>query len=70
MIDSTEHDIKIKLILGLINENLEPIKCICGSVEFYDKTTDTTNHGVSEKDRYCKECNKLVGYWSYGHWMT
>jgi hypothetical protein len=65
MIDSTEHERKIKIILGLINENLEPIKYTYGSVEFYHKTI----YDVFEKDRYCKECNNVVGYWSYGHWI-
>lgn len=54
---------------GLINQNLEPIKCECGSTDFYDKITDKIDYLVVEKDRFCKKCGKLVGYWSYGHWL-
>lgn len=66
---SIESEIKDKIERGLINEKLEPIKCECGSVEFTDKTTDKIDYLEVEKDRFCKKCNKLVGYWSYGHWL-
>ena len=66
---SIESEIKDKIERGLINEKLEPIKCECGSVEFIDKTTDKIDFLEVEKDRFCKKCNKLVGYWSYGHWL-
>lgn len=62
-------EIKDKIEKGLINEKLEPIKCECGSIEFHDKTTDKIDFLEVEKDRFCKKCNKLVGYWSYGHWL-
>lgn len=66
---SIESEIKDKIERGLINEKSEPIKCECGSVEFTDKTTDKIDFLEVEKDRFCKKCNKLVGYWSYGHWL-
>lgn len=66
---SIESEIKDKIERGLINEKLEPIKCECGSVEFTDKTTDKIDFLEVEKDIFCKKCNKLVGYWSYGHWL-
>jgi len=64
-----EFELNDKIEKGLINDNLEPIKCECDSTEFYDKTTDRIDYLEVEKDRYCKKCNKLVGYWSYGHWL-
>lgn len=66
---SIESEIKDKIECGLINEKLEPIKCECGSTEFIDKTTDKIDFLEVEKDRFCKKCNKLVGYWSYGYWL-
>lgn len=66
---SIESEIKDKIERGLINEKLEPIKCECGSTKFIDKTTDKIDYLEVEKDRFCKKCNKLVGYWSYGHWL-
>jgi len=66
---SIESEIKDKIERGLINVKLEPIRCECGSVEFTDKTTDKIDFIEVEKDRFCKKCNKLVGYWSYGHWL-
>jgi hypothetical protein len=66
---SIEDELKDKIERGLINEKLEPIKCECGSTEFIDKTTDKIDYLEVEKDRFCKKCNRLVGYWSYGHWL-
>jgi hypothetical protein len=66
---SIESEIKDKIERGLIDEKLEPIKCECGSIEFVDKTTDKIDFLEVEKDRFCKKCNKLVGYWSYGYWL-
>ena len=66
---SIESEIKDKIDRGLINGKLEPIKCECGSTEFVDKTTDKIDYLEVETDRFCKKCNKLVGYWSYGHWL-
>jgi hypothetical protein len=66
---SIESEIKDKIECGLINEKLEPVKCECDSTEFIDKTTDKIDFLEVEKDRFCKKCNKLVGYWSYGHWI-
>jgi len=66
---SIKSETKDKIERGLINEELEPIKCECGSTEFVDKTTDKIDYLEVEKDRFCKKCNKLVGYWSYGHWL-
>lgn len=66
---SIESEIKDKIERGLIDGKLEPIKCECGSVEFTNKTTDKIDFLEVEKDRFCKKCNKLVGYWSYGHWL-
>lgn len=64
-----EEQIKKEIKDGLINENLEPIKCNCGSINFYDKIVDRLDYLVVEKERYCTKCDKLVGYWSYGYWM-
>ena len=58
-----------KMKRGLINSDLEPIKCECGSTVFLDKTTDRIDFLETEKERICKSCKKLVGYWSYGFWM-
>lgn len=69
MNNAEKSEIKDKIERGLINEKLEPIKCECGSVEFTDKTTDKIDFLEVEKDRFCNKCNKLVGYWSYGHWL-
>lgn len=64
-----EEDIKHRIEKGLIDGKLKPIKCECGSTEFYDKITDRVESTITEKDRYCKNCNKLVGCWSYGYWL-
>ena len=66
---SIKSEIKDKIERGLINGKLEPIKCECGSTEFVDKTTDKIDYLEVEKYRFCNKCNKLVGYWSYGHWL-
>lgn len=66
---SIEDELKDKINKGLIDEKLEPIKCECGSTDFNDQTRDMLNYEVVEKDRYCDKCGKLVGYWSYGHWL-
>lgn len=66
---SIEDEIKDKIRKGLINEQLEPIKCECGSINFGDKICDMLNYEIIEKDRYCSKCGKLVGYWSYGYWI-
>jgi hypothetical protein len=66
---SIEDEIKDKINKGLIDEKLEPIKCECGSTNFDDQIRDMLNYEVVEKDRYCDNCGKLVGYWSYGNWL-
>lgn len=66
---SIESELKDKIKRGLINKELEPIKCECGSINFEEQIRDMLNYEVVEKDRYCLKCGKLVGYWSYGHWM-
>lgn len=67
---TTEEDIKRRLELGIITEELEPIKCEkCGSEEYRDKTTDCLYYMEVEKDRFCTKCGELMGIWSYGYWQ-
>ena len=55
---------------GLIDSNLEPIKCeVCGSNNLHDKIVDTINHQAVEKTKVCSDCGAQLGDWSYGSWM-
>jgi hypothetical protein len=65
---SVQESIEAAITKGLIDNNLEPIKCECGSTAFYDKTRDAIDSTVCEKERFCKACNASVGYWAYGYW--
>lgn len=67
--NSIEQDIKDRIAKGLISDDLEPIKCICGNVEFYDKVIDSVQNLAVEINRHCRKCDRIVGIWSCGHWM-
>lgn len=56
---------------GYISSTNEPLVCYnCNHTKFKEKITDTLDgHTVMEKELYCLNCEKLVGYWSYGNWM-
>lgn len=71
IIDSNdiENEIIDKINKGLINELFEPILCECGSTDFNDKIQDMINYEVTEKNRYCSKCGKLIGCWCYGYWL-
>lgn len=54
-------------------KDLEPIKCeYCDSKNLEDTNflvEELGTHCVTEFKRVCKDCEKEVGYWSYGQWM-
>jgi len=58
-----------KIEKGLLANDLEPIKCACGSTQFKDVTTSRLDNLECEKDRYCKECKLFLGSWAYGSWL-
>lgn len=58
-----------KISLGLIKNDLEPIKCACGCTSFRDVITSREYSIVYEYDRFCKSCNTIVGSWSHGAWI-
>lgn len=73
MIGSAQNDIAneldARIANGEISEELEPIKCSCGSVDFLDVTTSRLDNLQCEKDRFCKICKRLLGSWAYGSWL-
>ena len=64
-----KEDIQERIEKGLITEQLEPIKCKCGSTDYYELAITILDSLVVEKDRHCFECLTLLGHWSHGHWM-
>ncbi len=67
--ESTEEELKRKIKAGLITNDLEPIKCICGSEEYRDVTTDKIDYMEVEKKRICNKCEDYMGHWAYGYWQ-
>lgn len=67
--ESIEEYLKKKIDDGLIDETLRPIKCVCGSEEFHDVTTDKIDYMEVEKDRICNKCEAFMGAWAYGYWQ-
>jgi len=48
-------------------EDGRPIKCSgCGSENIKSTVKDRMEYIVCEKQYYCADCDKIVGYWAYG----
>lgn len=56
---------------GYLKEDLSPLKCFnCNGKNFSDNIKDTIEgFGACEIEVVCNDCEKQVGYWSYGHWL-
>lgn len=54
---------------GYIAESGKPLKCFCGNTSFIETDLIKEEHCVVEYKLQCNECNKIVGYWSYGYWQ-
>lgn len=53
------------------NKVKAPILCQnCGGKEYYEEVKDRLESIVCEKERRCKDCKYLMGYWGYGYWET
>ncbi len=56
---------------GYITFDGQPIKCIgCQSNNYNDKVTEYINYDIIEHNRYCNNCNMLMGIWRAGSWLT
>ena len=43
----------------------------CGEKDNHKEVvTDMINSIVTEKDRICNNCDKLIDFWAYGHWES
>lgn len=65
-----ESEIRRDVQLGLIKPDLEPLKCSCGSSDFYDCNHYYEAGYLSEFNRKCKKCDNTVGYWCIGSWSV
>jgi 5-methylcytosine-specific restriction endonuclease McrA len=63
-------DIKLREIFGYIDKEGAPLKCqYCGSKDLNTRTFYGDGNGILEGMIVdCKNCNKNVGNWDYGHW--
>jgi len=55
---------------GFVDENLNPLRCICGTI---DEDWEIVNkyycpYGIEEYSLKCNKCGRIVGHWAYGHW--
>ena len=51
------------------NQEMFPIDCDCGCNEKIETYMYYESYGVCEYKVRCKQCNKLLGHWAYGHWQ-
>lgn len=67
-----EHDELKRLIdNGCLTNTLEPIKCsACKSEEMNDHSLAGDAGYISEFERRCSNCHKVLGYWAYGNWQV
>jgi hypothetical protein len=67
---SFETHLKLQIWADIVTGNLTPKTCEwCCSQSFKDIPKDYVNYDLCEFERQCECCDKLVGYWSYGHWQ-
>ena len=52
-----------------VENPLNTKNCECGCNEHKDIVIDTIDWLVTEFERRCVSCNKLLGYWAYGYWQ-
>lgn len=61
--------LKYMQLRGYILKDRTPIKCpYCKSTLLEDCNVDRMEYIVLEYDTRCKNCGKILGRWSYGHW--
>lgn len=68
----SQETIEKEIEAGYINESGEPLKCHhCESKNLDDAghaVEELGTHCVTEYKKVCLDCQKEVGYWSYGRW--
>lgn len=70
-IDSLKTTLYLKYmqLRGYILKDRTPIKCpYCKSTSLEDCNVDRMEYIVLEYDTRCKNCDKVLGHWSYGNW--
>jgi hypothetical protein len=66
---SIEEYVKYMRDNGYTAKDGTPLKCHhCESKNLERRNEYYCSYGVEEYEVWCKDCNKLVGRWSYGTW--
>lgn len=70
MMNREEHEeIKRLIETGCLSEDLEPIKCsACKDNSMNDQTLAEEGSYISEVERRCANCHKILGHWAHGNW--
>ena len=69
--NNTAKELQSLFDTGYIDKSGEPLKCRnCNSNNLKIDKESYGPAGLEEYEMVCKDCNNIVGFWSYGYWQV